>query len=167
MAPSTIVDIPRVKIIKDEEFLAYTRAVLAKAQKDVLLLTYKFELSGRPDARAFNSLVQVLYDLVGKKILSRILLNNTGRRSGLTRINENAARVLQKNGLRVRFLPDGRCQHAKALIVDNEFAIIGSHNWSPKSMTDNSEASVVIHDPGEVSEIKRHFQKIWEISKEL
>jgi len=147
--------------------LTYAKALLARAQKDVLLLTYKFELSARADARDLNNLVKILYDIVFDKVSVRVLLNSTGRRSGLTKINENAGRILQEHGLKVRFLPDGRCQHAKVLIVDNSLAIIGSHNWSPRSMVNNLEAAVVINDPGEVSEIKKYFERIWDTSRKL
>jgi len=161
------IGIPRVKVIKDEEFLRYARAILARTQKSVLIGTYKFELSERSDAQDLNSLVRILFTLANNKVSVRVLLNVTGRRSGLTRINERTGRILQKNGLQVRYLPDNRCQHAKFLIVDDSLAIIGSHNWSPKSVTENLELSVVLNDPGEVSEVKRHFERVWGTSKEL
>jgi len=167
MVNCLIADWRKVKIIKNEEFLRYARAILARAQKSVLIGTYKFELSERSDARELSKLVCILYDIASKRIPVKVLLNVTGRRSGLTRINERTGRILQKNGLQVRCLPDNRCQHAKFLIVDDSLAIIGSHNWSPKSVTENLEMSVMLNDLEEVSEIKRHFEKVWETSKEL
>jgi len=167
MLPEQITEIPRVKVFKNEEFLSYARWILARAKKGILIGTYKFELSERPGARDLNNLVYKLYTLAARGLPVRILLNSTGRRSGLTRINEYAAGQLKKRGLLVRYLPDERCQHAKFLVVDDCLAIIGSHNWSPKSVTENLEMSVVVNDEQEVSEIKKHFERVWEISKEF
>jgi len=156
-----------VKVIKNEEYLAAAQGILEWAKKSVDICTYKFELSQRTDARGLNSLIDKLYALAAADIGIRVLLNTTGSRSGLTRINENAARELKKHGLLVRTLPDGRCQHAKMLLVDNCVGIIGSHNWSPKSMTDNFEVAVALYHAGYLFDIQRHFDKIWEGSKDV
>lgn len=156
-----------IKVIKNEEYLAAAQGILGLARIKVDICTYKFELSERIDARPLNSLVRILYSLAGNKIPVRILLNTTGRRSGLTRINEAAAKTLKSHGIDVRCLPDGRCQHAKILLVDGCLGIIGSHNWSPRSMTDNMEVSVMIQGPQYLEEIQKHFEKIWEGSKTL
>lgn len=156
-----------IKVIKNEEYLAAALGILDLARVKVDICTYKFELSERIDARPLNSLVHRLYDLASNKILVRVLLNTTGRRSGLARINENASRTLKKHGLEVRTLRDGRCQHAKMLLVDGCLGIIGSHNWSRRSMTDNFEVSVMIQAPQYLVQIQEHFEKIWEGSRKL
>lgn len=156
-----------IKVIKNEEYKAAAQGILAQARNRVDLCTYKFELSARPDARPLNSLIDILYTLANNKVLVRVLLNTTGRRSGLTRINEAAAKILKSKGLEVRALPDGRCQHAKILLVDGCLGIIGSHNWSPKSMTDNFEVSVVFYGAQYLWDIKKYFEKVWETARKL
>lgn len=156
-----------IKIIRNEQYLAAAQCILDQARTKVDICTYKFELSKRADARGLNSLIDSLYTLAaaGKRI--RILLNTTGARSGLTKINEHAARVLMSHNIDTRTLPDGRCQHAKILLVDGCLGIIGSHNWSPKSMTENFEVAVVIKHPGYLLDIQNHFEKIWTGAKEI
>ena len=156
-----------IKVIKNEEYLAAAHGILGQARHNVDICTYKFELSQRTDARGLNRLIDLLYSLAAIKVRIRVLLNTTSARSGLTKINEYAGRELKKHGILVRTLPDRRCQHAKMLIVDNCLGIIGSHNWSPKSMTENFEVAVEIHHAGYLFEIQKHFEKIWEGSKEI
>lgn len=156
-----------IKVIKNEEYLHSALYLLGQAKHQVDICTYKFELSHHVNARPLNSLIQMLYALAERKVVIRVLLNTTGRRSGLTRINESAARTLKSHGIDVRCLPDGRCQHAKILLVDGCLGIIGSHNWSPRSMTENFEVSVVFYGPQYLVETQRHFDKIWESSKAL
>ena len=147
--------------------MAVAGAILDDARKCVDICTYKFEISQRADARGLNYLIQDLYALVVVGVRVRVLLNITGRRSGLSRLNENTGRTLKARGIEVRYLPDNRCQHAKMLLIDRSMGIIGSHNWSPKSMTENFEISVAIYHPGYLKDIQEHFDKIWEGSKKL
>ena len=156
-----------VKVIKDEEYLAAALGILAQARNRVALCTYKFELSQSIAARPLNSLIDNLHSLASNKVDIRVLLNTTGRRSGLTRINENAARSLKAAGIKVRALPDGRCQHAKMLLIDGCLGIIGSHNWSINAMTKNSEISVVFYGAQYLGEIENHFELMWEKARQL
>jgi len=156
-----------LKVIRNEQFLAAAQGILGQARHSIDICTYKFELSQRADARGLNQLIEYLYAMASEDVHVRVLLNITGRRSGLSRLNENTGRTLKTHGINVRYLPDNRCQHAKMLLVDRSMGIIGSHNWSPKSMTENFEVSVVIRHAGYLKEIQAHFEKIWEGSKEL
>lgn len=156
-----------IKVIKNEEYLAAAQGILGLARQRVDIGTYKFEMSQRIDARPLNSLIDILYALANNKVLVRVLLNTTGARSGLTKINEHAAQVLKQHGIVVRTLPDRRCQHAKILLVDGCLGIIGSHNWSPRSMTDNFEVSVVIQGPQYLARLQAHFEKVWKTARKL
>lgn len=156
-----------INVVRNEQFVAVAQALLADARRDIDICTYKFEISKRPDALGLNSLIGTLYGLQAGGVKIRVLLNITEKRSGLSRLNENTGKALKAHGIEVRYLPDNRCQHAKMILVDRCVGIIGSHNWSPKSMTENFEVSVAIYHAGFLEEIQNHFNKIWESSKKL
>ena len=156
-----------IKVVRNEQFVAVAQGILGLARQRVDICTYKFEISQRTDARDLNSLIGTLYALVVIDVHVRVLLSITGKRAGLSRLNANTGKTLLAHGIDVRYLPDNRCQHAKMLLVDNCMGIIGSHNWSPKSMTENFEVSVAINHAGYLEEIQKHFDKIWEGSKKL
>ena len=156
-----------VEVVLNEQFLSTAMAMLVDARKSVDICTFKFEFSTRPSARILNFVIQKLYALAANEVKIRVLLNTTRARSGLTKINEHAARELKKHAIEVRTLPDGRCQHAKTLIIDNCAGIIGSHNWSPKSLTENYEVSIALYHAGYIQEIQAHFEKIWAGAKSL
>lgn len=161
MAPERIEQMDIVKVVRNEQFFGVAMAMLEDAQSSVDICTYKFEFSTRPAARELSRLILRLYTQAAAGIPVRVLLNTTRAKSGLTKINEHAARELKKMGVDVRTLPDGRCQHAKTLVVDNCAGIVGSHNWSPKSLTENYEVSIALYHAGYIQEIQAHFEKIW------
>ncbi len=156
-----------LKVIKNEEYFKAARFVLTQARRQVDIATFKFEFSQRIDARPLNSLIDILYTLANNKVIVRVLLDTTGRRSGLARINRRAAGTLRQRGIDVRTLPDSRCQHAKILLVDGCLGIIGSHNWSWRSMTENFEVSVLVYHAGHLQELQEHFDRLWNLSKEV
>lgn len=156
-----------VKIIRNEEYLAVANSMILEARRHIDIGTYKFEISRRADAKGLNCLIQALYSMSCAGVSVRVLLNRTGRRNRLTRINEAAAKTLISQGIAVKFLPDNRCQHAKLLLVDKCLGLLGSHNWSVRSMTENYEVSVAIYHAGLLEETQAHFEKIWKSSKLL
>ena len=151
-----------VKVVRNEQYLSAAHSLLDRCKQGIDICTYKFEFSKRADARGLNFLIDKICALAKSGREIRILLDTTRKQSGLTKINEYAGRRLRQCGIKTRTLPDRRCQHAKLLIVDSSFALIGSHNWSPKSMTENFEVSVLIQDVDLLKDIQAHFAKIWE-----
>lgn len=156
-----------VKIIRNEEYLAAAEPMILEARRRIDICTFKFEISRRADARGLNRLIQALYSMSSSRVSVKVLLNITGRRGTLSRLNLAAGRILQVHNIDVRYLPDNRCQHAKILLVDKCQGIIGSHNWSYRSMTENFEASVAIYHAGLLARLQAHFEKIWESSQLL
>lgn len=156
-----------VKIIRNEEYLAVAAPMILEARRHIDICTYKFEISRRPDARGLNRLIESLYAVIDNGVYVRVLLNITGRRGTLSRLNLAAGRILQGHNIDVRHLPDNRCQHAKMLLVDKCQGIIGSHNWSYRSMTENFEVSVAFNHAGLLGEPQAWFEKLWKSSKLL
>lgn len=52
--------------------------------------------------------------------------------------------------------------HAKAMIIDNRIAVIGSINLTRSSLEDNRELSVITHDQSVVKELNRTFDRDWQ-----
>jgi phosphatidylserine/phosphatidylglycerophosphate/cardiolipin synthase-like enzyme len=65
---------------------------------------------------------------------------------GVAKTNAAVANAFRAAGVDVRYLPNGRCSHAKILIVDGIQMIVGSHNWSVQSFTRNFELSIMTDD---------------------
>lgn len=50
-----------------------------------------------------------------------------------------------------------RRSHAKVVLIDRRFAVVGSHNWTVSALLRNREASVVVDDPAAVQELEELF----------
>ncbi|GAB3790894.1 phospholipase D-like domain-containing protein [Dyella agri] len=90
--------------------------------------------------------------------------------------NERRPGVFGSHGRRNRPAPlrsNGRrySLHAKSMVVDNSFAMVGSHNFDPRSDHYNTEAAVIVQDPRFASELRDSIledtqpQNAWTIGK--
>ncbi|MEW9625884.1 phospholipase D-like domain-containing protein [Rhodanobacter geophilus] len=73
--------------------------------------------------------------------------------------NERRPGVFGSQGKRNRPAPlrsNGRrySLHAKSMVVDDSFAMVGSHNFDPRSDHYNTEAAVIVQDPRFASELR-------------
>ena len=93
------------------------------------------------------------------------LLNSAGGGWRAPALNRQAAQWLQERGVEVHTLGASRTCHAKMLIIDDEIAIVGSHNWTPYALERNFEVSVLVRDAGCVGRLAQHFDQLWQVSQ--
>jgi len=90
--------------------------------------------------------------------------------------NERRPGVFGSHGRRNRPAPlrsNGRrySLHAKSMVVDDSFAMVGSHNFDPRSDHYNTEAGVIVYDPRFASEVRASIledtlpQNAWTIAR--
>jgi len=88
------------------------------------------------------------------------------RRPGLfgSHGGRNRPAPLRSNGRRYSL-------HAKSMVVDDSFAMVGSHNFDPRSDHYNTEAGVIVYDPRFASEVRASIledtlpQNAWTIAR--
>ena len=83
--------------------------------------------------------------------------------------NGTTAFYLSERGVAVRwFRREGyRSSHAKAVVIDHERALIGSHNWTRRGLGDGVEASLAFHSADIAAELAADFATSWARSKVL
>jgi phosphatidylserine/phosphatidylglycerophosphate/cardiolipin synthase-like enzyme len=81
--------------------------------------------------------------------------------------NDNAVAYLHQNGVEVRRDDPDRIMHGKFMVVDEDIAVIGSHNWTYSALKKNVEVSVLLKGQDDVEELSRHYQALWKRSRSL
>ena len=131
----------------------------AKLEVDVMQYQWNF-YPGKPD-----NPVQQLNSLLTEKMRGglkvRVLLNKEGRGQHLTDINMRAFKYLAEAGASVKFGRTFPITHAKLWLIDDDTAILGSHNLSGRSFTVNNEVSALINSRAVCMEFRRYFEVLW------
>jgi phosphatidylserine/phosphatidylglycerophosphate/cardiolipin synthase-like enzyme len=78
-----------------------------------------------------------------------------------TVINGPAIAVLRDAGVPVRVDTPEALLHSKFLVIDDDLAVVGSHNWSAGSYFTFDDLSLVLRTTGLAGELRARFDGLW------
>lgn len=141
----------------DNEFLPQAKALVESAERSIDITTFKAEITTKPRGLALLHFFKAILLKAKEGVRVRFLINWNQDRKSCPKTNLYVITELRKAGIKVRHLKNNRCCHAKAIIVDQTKAIIGSHNLSVKSCHNNFEISYIAADPEFVTRLSSVF----------
>jgi len=151
-----------VRGIVDNEFLTVAPFVINQAKKNLFISTYRLQIHTKAKCRNFFNLYKALIDALNRGVKIRVLSQYSEKIGLSPHSNELSMGILKDKGAAVRFLKRGRISHAKMIIADDKYLIVGSHNWSLSSLTRNFEFSILLDDPKSIDQAKAHYLVNWE-----
>ena len=144
-------------LLKDNEFLPQARALVESATRSIDISTFKAEITTKPRGLALLHFFKTLLEKAKEGVKVRFLINWNEERRSCPKTNLYVITELKKANIKIRHLKQNRCCHAKAIIVDKEKAIIGSHNLSVKSCHNNFEISYIVQEPEVINRLQSVF----------
>ena len=81
------------------------------------------------------------------------------------RPNRPAAEALRAAGVDVRWDEDMRTTHAKAVVIDRRFCLIGSGNWTAAALRNNRELNVELDSLAVAAQFAVIFEKAWKAGR--
>ena len=145
-------------LLKNEEYMPKAIEIISKAQEKINISTFKLERNEKPKGRKSMEIFPKLVAALERNVKIRILVHWNPERRGVPKTNFSAGKWLAEKGIDVRFLTGERCCHAKIISVDKKIAIIGSHNWSIRSLCANFEMSLLTESQKEIQRIDEIFE---------
>lgn len=134
--------------VPDEPLLDAVLTALYTAERRITILTPYFV----PD----DSVLFALESALRRGVQVNMVLPRRSDNPLVDAARKPALAQLLKLGLNLRAI-HGRMMHAKALIVDEQLAMIGSANWDYRSFFLNYELTLVIHDQASVNALQSWF----------
>lgn len=164
-APPSFIDdnsLAPLSFLPDEKWGKKVFSLLRNARQEILIATFKFEICHKPRCRPLMSLVSEIISARKRNVSVKILLNIGSEYRSTSPGNLYASKWLSQFGIKTKHLTRGRTCHLKLLLVDRCFLIIGSHNWSTRSMSSNAEASLFLRNEKMNLEGFKYFMHLWE-----
>jgi phosphatidylserine/phosphatidylglycerophosphate/cardiolipin synthase-like enzyme len=69
--------------------------------------------------------------------------------------------ILNQIGARAKKLNTPKLVHAKFIIIDDQYLVIGSHNYTETAFLMNYEVSVIIEDENVIKRVKEFFNNLY------
>ena len=146
-------------LLKDNEFLPQAKALIESACKSIDISTFKAEITTKPRGLALLHFFKALLLKAKEGVRIRFLINWNNERRSCPKTNLYVITELKKANISIRHLKNNRCCHAKAIIIDKEKVILGSHNLSVKSCHNNFELSYLVTEPETVNRLSSIFDQ--------
>ena len=148
-------------ILQDSNFLTCAQEIINSAQRNIYISTFKIEKGDKSKHRYLNGLLDTLIRKKASGVDVRLLTNKQGEQGHVPHTNAKAINYLKKGGVKVKWLRNSRICHAKMILVDDYYCIIGSHNLSLKSCHGNYETSILITNCIMIERLIRDFLFTW------
>ncbi len=103
-----------------------------------------------------KSLVQELKNAYARGVDVKILTDATGAANKYSPVND-----MRKSGLKVKVENRAGKMHSKSIVIDDEYLVVGSMNFSKSGENYNDENIVVIQDKKIPAVYRKHFMHLW------
>ena len=131
-------------ILEDQKYFDTLLVKINEAEKNILVNMYVFKTSPKRSNPA-NMIRDALIRAAKKGVDVKVLLEReVKKKDSLNEDNEYTASRLVKGGVKVFFDSPLQRTHVKAIVIDNRFTFIGSHNLTASALKYNRELSLLI-----------------------
>ena len=145
----------------DEDYIRNLPALFRKAERCIRISLFSVVPTGKNSKKSASLLLEHLACPPKHGVEVLVLFNMIARGGYLRAQNLKAIATLRRHGIQTRQLTGSRINHAKLVLIDDSFAVAGSHNWTTCSLRRNHEVSMLTDDPATVSRLTAHFDHLW------
>ncbi len=147
----------QVMIVEDSKYLSAVAPLIERANHSVYVIMFVMKYDPGDDDDPVNDLLGALADAASRGVDVRVLVDEETRDSYPQTIG-----FLKEHGIGVRLdKSSGVTTHAKVVIVDGEFVVVGSHNWTESALRYNHEVSALIRSGKAAEELTNYFDRLW------
>jgi phosphatidylserine/phosphatidylglycerophosphate/cardiolipin synthase-like enzyme len=157
-----------ITLVRDRQYAALLEARLESARGRVWAHLFSVNPRVTEDSSlVVRSALQRLVRVARRGVDVRVLVGGNGRGlQGGPPGNDEAVGILGALGAEARVYegPGPTGSHAKYVLVDDDFALVGSHHWSPRALGIGGDTSVGVTSPALNFELARRFVDAWRLA---
>ncbi|MGR3295714.1 MAG: phospholipase D-like domain-containing protein [Candidatus Bathyanammoxibius sp.] len=131
------------------EYFQVVRVAIQHAKKSIICVFYEARLSPNHPFGGESLLLRSLISATKRGVDVRMILEGAPERN-----NKFVYNFLKDAGVNVSYDSDVMTTHSSFIIIDEEWTIIGSHNWTVGAQRTDNDASVVVRSK-EVAKVLR------------
>jgi phosphatidylserine/phosphatidylglycerophosphate/cardiolipin synthase-like enzyme len=131
------------------EYFQVVRVAIQHAKKSIICVFYEARLSPNHPFGGESLLLRSLISAAKRGVDVRMILEGAPERN-----NKFVYDFLKDAGVNVSYDSDVMTTHSSFIIIDEEWTIIGSHNWTVGAQRTDNDASVVVRSK-EVAKVLR------------
>lgn len=157
-----------IEIINDREYFPRVHQLFQQANSSIYIIMFSaYYYDKYPDSPS-NILLKDLTDAKKRGLKIKIILDQekSSSRGWFRRKriqpeqHQRVTKLLKQHGVPHTLDSPDICTHAKLIIIDELYTVIGSTNWSYNAITKNHETAVIIKSPEVAKSYIEYFNQI-------
>lgn len=141
----------------NEEYFEIVHKALGRAKKSIKILMLVIKIGDYPD-HPVNILLQDLIKAHKRGVEVKVILE--GSQYKKEKSNIQTVNFLRNAGIDAKLDHPITVTHDKLIIIDDNLAIIGAHNWSYMALTKNNEISFLIKSEPPNLQFVSYFREV-------
>ena len=125
------------KLIPSGEYFEKVHSLLNNASDSIFVAMYTFRYYTEYPNSPSNIFAQDLIKAKERGVNVNVLLDISDQDEENTIGNKKTGKILSENGIKVYYDAIGKTTHAKILVIDSRFTVLGSHNWTYHGLSKN------------------------------
>jgi len=148
------------RLLADDEYYQTLLTDIGKAETSIELIMFLWKPGRNEGDDRPGQIVRALGAARRRGVEVRVVLENSGYDQAINRNNQEAARLLQREGIATLFDSPSITTHAKLMVIDGRYCYIGSHNLTHSALARNHEMTVKIDDRRLAAELLTYAERI-------
>lgn len=138
------------QLVVDREYCKRILPLLAAAKSEILICAYSWRLYPEEPEREIQQVFTAVARSVQRGVVVRVLADK------YTQI-----KPLLEHKIECRYIGTKLTMHTKAICVDDEYLLLGSHNLTARANEFNHEASILVTETEPILQFRKYFNTIW------
>ncbi len=150
--------------IPNRYYLPGIKTLFRKAKKEIRVFIFTARYYREYKGDVGKKLISYLKDALKRGVRVELILDASDWNKRNSLHNKLFAEELKKYGAEVWYDPPDITSHDKVIVVDSEYVVVGSTNWSFYALMANNEASVIIKSPGLARYYLKYLDEVRRVS---
>ena len=160
LVPSFGLPAQDVQLVLDAQYVQVAQKMIKEAKKSIHVMMFEMGYySEHPDTPS-NQLIKGLINASKRGVKVEVILEVKDGEDRTTKRNRQTGKILSEGGVKVIYDALTKTTHAKWMVADGEYTLLGSTNWTYYALTSNNEASVLIRSKEVAKELVDYFNRV-------
>jgi phosphatidylserine/phosphatidylglycerophosphate/cardiolipin synthase-like enzyme len=155
-----------VRIITNRDYFPAVMDLFENAEESIYIFMFSARIYIEYPDDVNWKLLGALTDAAKRGVDVKVILDASSWNKDNTLKNKHMADSLTAGGVEVYYDPLDVTSHPKLLIIDHQYTVVGSTNWSYYALELNNEASVIIDSKPVANGFEEYFMRNLELSSE-
>jgi len=153
----------KVRAVFNTEYDTLLESLLLQAQKEIVICMFQFNQDEKDAASFTNKIVELLKEKAKKGTKIRIILEGGEDflGPGFSSEHKRVSDALRVRNIEIKFDPKNKTTHAKFVVIDCKYILVGSTNWTTHGLQRNNESNVLIESEEVAKRFLSYFDSLW------